>query len=81
MVDDFLVGCMLMNSRSGPPFGGCMLMNSRGGPPHFERGSASKDNFYGSSGSFLYLVNIFGPVVGSSVFYRKKFTRMQEFRC
>ena len=26
-------GCMLMNSRGGPPFGGCMLMNSRGGPP------------------------------------------------
>ena len=26
-------GCVLMNSRGGPPFWGCMLMNSRGGPP------------------------------------------------
>ena len=30
-----------------------MLMNSRGGPPHLERGSASRDNFYGSSGMYL----------------------------
>jgi hypothetical protein len=28
-----LGGCMLMNSRGGPPFLGCMLMNSRSGPP------------------------------------------------
>ena len=36
---------MLMNSRGGPPFWCCMLMN-------FERGSASRDNFYGFSGTF-----------------------------
>ena len=33
------------------PFLGCMLMNCRGGPTHFERGSASGNNFYGSNGS------------------------------
>ena len=38
-----------MSFRGGPPFGDCMLINSRGGPPHFERKSASRDNFYGSS--------------------------------
>ena len=27
-----------MNNRGGSHFGGCMLMNSRGGPPHLERG-------------------------------------------
>ena len=26
-------GCILMNSKGGPPFGGCTLMNSRGRPP------------------------------------------------
>ena len=41
-----------MNSRGGPPIWGCMLMNSRGGPPIL-RGSASRDNFYGSSGIWL----------------------------
>ena len=39
---------MLMNSRGGLHFGGCMLMNSRG---HLERRSASRDNFYRSSGT------------------------------
>ena len=42
---------MLMNSRGGHPFGGCLLLNSRGGHPHLERGSASRDNFYGSIGT------------------------------
>jgi hypothetical protein len=39
---------MLMKSRGGPLL---WLMNSRGGPPHFERGSATRDNFYGSYGT------------------------------
>ena len=29
-----ILGCMMMNSRGGPPFGGCMLMNARGQPPY-----------------------------------------------
>jgi hypothetical protein len=42
---------MLMKSRGGPTL---WVMNSRGEPPHFERGSASRDNFYGSYGTNLY---------------------------
>ena len=63
--------CMLMNSRGGPLFWGCMLMNSRGGPPHLERGSASRDNFYGSSGTyFLKLKNqiVFDPIVNTNTY-------------
>ena len=46
-----LGGCMLVKILEADPiFGGCMLMNSKGGPPHLERGSTSRVNFYGSSG-------------------------------
>ena len=31
-------GCMLINSRGGPPFWDCALMNSRGGPLIFRGG-------------------------------------------
>ena len=52
--------------RGRPPIFRLMLMKSKGGPPesngtadpHLERGSASRDNFYGSSGMYkLYLIH------------------------
>ena len=46
--DPLLRGCMLMNSRGGPLFGVCILMNSMNSQ---NGGSASRDNFYGSSGT------------------------------
>ena len=63
-------GYKLMNSRGGPPIWGCMLMNSRGGPPHFERGSASRDNVYGSSGISYFQ--------GTKVESKKHRTKLKE---
>ena len=59
-------GCILMNSKEGPPFEGLYVDEfQRPTPflglyvdefqsqtPHLQRGSASRDNFYGSSGIF-----------------------------
>ena len=48
--DPFWVAVCWWILEADPILGGCMLMNSRGGPP-FREGSASRDNFYGSSGT------------------------------
>ena len=42
-----------MNSSGGPPFGGCMLMNSRGGPPIL-RGSPPLGTVSMNLGAYMY---------------------------